>query len=395
MKVLHVLDHSLPLHSGYVFRTQGILAELRASGIETCHVTSGKHPATDQPLEAIGEYAYYRTPLPPRLVDRLPGVGQARVITSLRRRLQDVIESERPDVLHCHSPCLNAVAALGIARQKRIPVIYELRASWEDAAVSHGSTREGSLRYRASRALETYALRHADHVVTICDGLRRDSVQRGVPPAKVTVVPNAVDRVLLNLLDAGAGEPKQTGKVIGFFGSFYAYEGLDLLIDAVARLRSNHPEISLLLLGSGPQNEALRAKVSELGLEHHVQFLGRIPHEQVAEYYRQVDVFVFPRQAMRLTELVTPLKPLEAMAAGALVVASDVGGHRELIEHGRTGLLYAAGRLDALVDTLDTVLREPERYRTLRACGREFVLRERTWPAVAKRYLPLYQDLAG
>ncbi len=400
MKVLHVLDHSLPLHSGYVFRTQGILTELRILGIETFQVTSAKHPDTSAESECIDEFVFHRTTLADSPLDRLPGVDQLRIVWSLRRRLDELVRRIEPDVIHAHSPCLNGLAALGIARRYSIPFVYELRASWEDAAVSHGTTREGSVRYRLSRALETFVLRRADAIVTICDGLRDDVVSRGVEQDRVTVVGNAVDRTLLE--ESAQFEPVpeilrslRHRRVIGFFGSFYSYEGLDLLVDAMSQLKRSHPELALLLLGSGPEDARLRGQVERLGLAADVTFLGRVPHEEIAAYYRHIDVFVFPRRRMRLTEVVTPLKPLEAMAAGALVIASDVGGHTELIEDGATGVLFGADDRSALVEALQGVLDHPGAYTAMREAGRRDVRTRRTWPQAAKRYLPVYEALAG
>ena len=400
MKVLHVLDHSLPLHSGYVFRTQGILTEQRILGIETHHLTSAKHPDVPAESECIDGFVFHRTRLSASPLDRLPGVDQLRIVWSLRERLEEVVRTIAPDVIHAHSPCLNGLAALQVARHHSIPLVYELRASWEDAAVSHGTTREGSVRYRASRALETFVLRRADAIVTICDGLRRDVASRGVDRNRITVVANAVDRDLLEEapkfeLVPQALQSMGGRKVIGFFGSFYSYEGLDLLVNAVAALKRTHGDVALLLLGSGPEDASLRSQVEELGVARDVTFLGRVPHEQVASFYRHIDMFVFPRRRMRLTEIVTPLKPLEAMAAGALVIASDVGGHRELIDDGATGILFPADDVDALVDVLERVLDQPGQYREMRENGRRYVHAERTWPQVAKGYLPVYQSLVG
>jgi len=252
---------------------------------------------------------------------------------------------------------LNAIPALRVGKRLGIPVVYEVRAFWEDAAVDHGTTREGSLRYRLTRRLETHALRRAAHVFTICEGLRSDIVARGIPPEKVTVIPNAVDVSSFELGgEPDAGLRRQLGldncAVVGFIGSFYAYEGLDLLLDALPGMLAVLPDVRVLLVGGGPQEEALKAQARRLGIADKVVFTGRVPHAEVQRYYDLIDVLAYPRHSMRLTELVTPLKPLEAMAQGRLLVASDVGGHKELIRHGETGLLFRAGDAASLADTL-------------------------------------------
>jgi PEP-CTERM/exosortase A-associated glycosyltransferase len=290
-------------------------------------------------------------------------------------------------VLHAHSPVLNALPTLRAGRKHGLPVVYELRALWEDAAVDHGSTLEGSLRYRTSRSLETFALRRADHVTTICEGLREEVVARGVPRERVSVIPNAVDTAQFR---RRLGLEGMT--VIGFAGSFYAYEGIDLLIDAVARLASRR-DLRVLLVGGGPQENALRAHVAAQDLSDRILFTGRVPHADVQRYYELIDVLAYPRHRMRLTELVTPLKPLEAMAQGRVLIASDVGGHRELIRDGETGFLFPAGDAAALASTLERVLACRADWPRHAAQARRFVESERTWKSSVARYAPVYDSL--
>jgi glycosyltransferase involved in cell wall biosynthesis len=182
--------------------------------------------------------------------------------------------------------------------------------------------------------------------------------------------------------------------VIGFIGSFYAYEGLEMLVDALPRVLGVLPNVRLLLVGGGPQEAALKEKARLRGLEDKVVFTGRVRHEDVPLYYDLIDVLAYPRLSMRLTELVTPLKPLEAMAQGRLLIASDVGGHRELIRHGETGLLFRAGSMESLEDTLLQVFAEKERWADLRNAGRRFVEAERSWARSVGRYRQVYERLA-
>lgn len=403
MKVLHVLDHSIPLHSGYTFRTRAILREQRRLGWETFHLTGPKHAAAlsaeGPPEETVDGLHFFRTPAL-QGGPKLPGLDQWALIRQIERRLHEVAQKVRPDILHAHSPVLDAIPALRVGRRLGIPVVYEVRAFWEDAAVDHGSTTEGSLRYRLSKRLETYALRRADHVFTICEGLRRDIVSRGIAAERVTVIPNAVDIETF----APGGIPDEALKaklglagatVVGFIGSFYAYEGLDLLLQALPALLQRRPEVRVLLVGGGPQDAALKAQAQALGVADKVVFTGRVPHAEVQRYYDLVDVLAYPRHSMRLTELVTPLKPLEAMAQGRLLVASDVGGHKELIRHGETGWLFKADDARALADAVEGLLSQRERWPALRAAGREFVERERNWQRSVSRYAPVFRSLAS
>ena len=406
MKVLHILDHSLPLHSGYTFRTRAILDQQRTMGWETVHLTSAKHAKQVAPQKASLDreeadgLCFYRTPAGRGPWARLPMLNQWDVIRGLERRLPQVIAAERPDLLHAHSPCLNGIAAIRIGRRLGLPVVYECRAFWEDAAADHGTSSEWGLRYRLSRQLETWVFRRSDAVTCICEGLRTDILARGIPEEKVTVIPNGVDAERFEY-----GSPRDDdlairlglvgATVLGFLGSFYAYEGLSLAIRALPQIVAERPEVRLLLVGGGPEEERLRRLASELKLSQHVLFIGRVPHEMVHRYYSLVDVLLYPRLPMRLTDLVTPLKPLEAMAQGKLVLASDVGGHRELIGNGVTGRLFAAGSAEALAQAALRLLSERERWETQRRAGREFVERERTWPAIVARYRSVYGSLDG
>lgn len=405
LRVLHVLDHSIPLHSGYTFRTAALLREQRRLGWQTFHLTSPKHAAAagaaaPQDEEDVDGLHFYRTPPSRSPLARLPVLDQWALVQATAQRLRAVARQVRPQVIHAHSPVLNALPALEVGRELGIPVVYEVRAFWEDAAVDHGTTTEGSLRYRLTRALETHALRRVDHVFTICEGLRSDIVGRGIPSARVTVIPNAVD---IEAFDPG-GQPDEALKarlglagatVVGFIGSFYAYEGLDLLLDALPALLQRRPEVRVLLVGGGPQDAALKAQAQRLGVADKVVFTGRVPHAEVQRYYDLVDVLAYPRHSMRLTELVTPLKPLEAMAQGRLLVASDVGGHQELIRHGETGWLFKAGQADALTQAINELLQRRDRWPAMRAAGRQFVEGERNWAASAAHYQSVFDRLVA
>lgn len=398
MRILHILDHSLPLHSGYTFRTLSILAEQRARGWETFHLTGPKQGGGTAREEEVDGWFFHRTPPATGLASKMPVVNQLAVVERLAQRLDEVAGIVRPDVLHAHSPVLNALPALRVGRRQGIPVVYEVRAFWEDAAVDHGTSREGSIRYRLTRGLESHALRRADAVTTICEGLRNDILGRGIAPEKVTVIPNAVNIADFGM--GGAADPQLAGslglagrQVLGFIGSFYAYEGLEILLRALPQLLARNPDIRVLLVGGGPQERALRALAAELGLQDRVVFTGRVPHGQVQRYYDLVDVLVYPRLRMRLTDLVTPLKPLEAMAQGRLVVASNVGGHRELIEDGRTGILFAAGSSSDLAEKALDLLASPHRWPGLRSAARSFVETQRTWRGSVARYEGIYAAL--
>ncbi len=400
MKILHILDHSIPVLDGYSVRTLSILRHQRELGWETVHVTSPKHELPAPPVEHVDGWEFFRTAPGKGPLARLPILQYATVISDLSRRIIEVARETKPDVLHAHSPALNGLAALRAGRRLRIPVVYEVRALWEDAAVGAGVQSEGGLRYRLSRALESVTMREADAITTICEGLRSDILKRGIPAPKVTVIPNAVDAASFDgpvRLDRDlAVRLGLTDKlVLGFVGSFYRYEGLHLLIHALPRLLAAEPRIRLLLVGGGDDDAMLRRLAFERGLTGSVVFAGRVPHAEVPDYYDLIDLLVYPRLPIRLNDLVTPLKPLEAMARGKIVIASDVGGLRELVRDEDTGYLFRAGDPAALAARVLDAERGRATWPALRARARHFVETERSWEASVARYRDVYGRLTA
>lgn len=400
MKILHIFDHSIPLHSGYTFRSRAILENQRAQGLQTCHLTSPKQGSAAASKEQVEGLDFYRCEDIPGWLKAVPFVNQLAIIPVLSRKIAEVIDWERPDIIHAHSPALNGIAALHAARKAGLPLVYEVRAFWEDAAVNLGTSSEGGIRYRLTRALETHVLKRADAVTCICQGLRQDIIARGVPAQRITTIPNAVDLEQFPLLTGKSAEILQLHglndqPVIGFIGSFYEYEGLDILIQAVDQLRAALPNLRVFLVGGGPQEAFLKQLACDLGVNDRIIFTGRVPHQQVANYYSVLDALVYPRKSMRLTELVTPLKPMEAMAQGKPVLASDVGGHKELITHGENGYLFAANNPAALANAIESMFLNTASYESLVTRGREFVEQERNWVASVGRYQRIYAAVAG
>ena len=328
-----------------------------------------------------------------------PILGQYEVVRSLKKRMFEILKGNPVDIIHAHSPALNGLAAVDVGEKLGIPVLYEIRAFWEDAAVSHGSCKEGDLRYNLTKKLETHVVRRADAVTTICNGLKQDLISRGVAEDKITIIPNAVDITKFS----GPNNPDPAlqeklglnGKItLGFIGSFYDYEGLDILVDAFPKILAEKPEARLLMVGGGQEADHLKQQVQRLGLSDHVIFTGRVPHDQVENYYNLVDIFVYPRKKMRLTDLVTPLKPLEAMAQHKLVAASDIGGHNELIEDGVTGTLFRPDDPDDLARTILSMLDNRNSWPEMIAAGRRYVEEVRNWKNSVANYPAVFERLA-
>ena len=398
-RVLHVLDHSLPLHSGYTFRTRAILKAQEALGLEVRGLTSQKHNAEatwDEDRERFDGLTFHRTP---GVSDGPMLVREFREMGAIFNAIIELAKEWRPDVIHAHSPALNGGGALRAARSLGVPLVYEIRAFWEDASVGNRTGTQGSAKYRLTRSLETQVASRADALFTICNGLRDDLIARGIPGGRIGVMPNGVDLTMFGdppphddalgeRLAIPAGAP-----VIGYIGSFYDYEGVDDLIAAMPILRQAHPDARLLLVGAGEMEAHWRAAAARLPDPDAVIFTGRVPHDEVERYYSLIDVLAYPRKASRLTDLVTPLKPLEAMAQRRIVAASNVGGHRELIRHGETGFLFAPDDPQACAATLADLLDRRDEWDAIRARGVEHVRTRHDWHSNARRYRDVYQLL--
>lgn len=398
-RVLHVLDHSLPLHSGYTFRTRAILKAQAGLGLEVRGVTGQRHnleaALNGSPEEADG-LLFHRTAGTPA---GPPGFREMDEVAALAASIHAVAQDWRPDIIHAHSPALCGAAASQAARALGVPFVYEIRAFWEDAAVGNLTGTEGSIKYRLTRALETRVARSADALFTICDGLRNDLAARGIAADRIHVMRNGVDLGLFGdppprddalavQLGIAPGAP-----VIGYIGSFYAYEGVDDLIAAMPLLRQTHPDARLLLVGAGPMAESWRQAAAALPDPQAVIFTGRVPHTDVERYYSLVDVLAYPRKSQRLTDLVTPLKPLEAMAQRRLVAASGVGGHRELMTDGETGTLFAPDDPAACAAALARLLDSREGWEAMKDRAVAHVRSRHDWATNARDYLSVYHLL--
>ncbi len=407
--VLHLVTTALPeAQTGYTIRTQGIARAQAAAGRRVAVVSrigfpvDTGHPAAG-PETTLDGVSYHRL-LPTR---PLPLGAGARLDLAVEE-VTGLVERLRPAVLHAHSKHDNAQVAIAVARRTCLPVVYEVRGFLEETWRTRGGDAD-SERYRLTRAAETACLLAADAVVTLSESMRAAILARGVAAERVTVVPNAVPDDYLADPPEGAAERARLGiapgtRVVGFSGTLNTYEGLDTVLRAVARLAD--PSVLVLIVGDGPARDALRTLAAELGVT--VRFTGRVPHGRVRDYLAAMDVFCVPRRRTPVTELVPPLKPLEALATGVPVVVSELPPLTELLDDagawtgpdaaqpgaagsGPVGWAVPPEDPERWADALRTLLDDPDRLARAGARGRAWACAERTWARLVESYGDVYR----
>jgi len=399
---LHVLDHSWPVLSGYSVRSRGLISAHQGVNLQVVAVTSPLHELDDGSSceVTLDGVSYLRTPIPGGMAGwglrrQWPLVREWQAVRLLRNRILQVIDSRPISLVYAHSPALCGLAGLQAAQKRALPFVYEIRAFWEDAAVDQKRATTSSLRYRLTRQLEEYVANRADAVSAIAQAMLEDLRSRGLFPEKLFHVPNGVDPNQFAPVARDRTLAEHLGVkddiVFGFFGSLYRYEGVAWLIGALSELRARRKDFRVIIVGGGEDEAAIRQAVHDYHAEGYVYIFPRVSHEEIKKYYSVVDIMIFPRLSVRLTELVTPLKPLEAMSLQKAVLASDVGGHRELIEHERTGLLFRSGNVLDLCYQAERLLSSRYQREQLGKAAREAILREWDWKVIAQRYRNIYE----
>jgi PEP-CTERM/exosortase A-associated glycosyltransferase len=403
--VLHILDHSWPILSGYSIRSQSIVRAQRAMG-HNPQVVTGVAQQLDEPLSADAQcegVQYVRTRFGRLsgwiLSQRIPGLQEALTTFLLRKSIRQAIAARNIDVVHAHSPALCGLAAWSALLGKRIPLVYEIRGFWEESAISQQKSKRTSLRHCLARKVEEFVAHHADAVVGIGENILADLRLRGIDANKLACVPNGVEPEKFRPIErndqlaATLGVPADS-VVFGFIGSMWRFEGVPWLIQAAAELRRRGIPLELIIIGHGEDATAVKNAIGELGVGSFVRFLGRVSHEDIARYYSILDVLVYPRHSNPVTEKVTPLKPLEAMAQRKAVLASDVGGLRELLRDQETGLLFTPDDIDDFCRKAQRLVQDPQLRQKLGENARRAVMAERDWTVLARRYEHIYADAA-
>ena len=400
-RVLHIVTDALPSTSaGYTIRTQEIAVAQRLAGMDPHVTTRIGFPVTAGAMDGRATVTVDGVPYHRLLPWIMPGRMDRLYQTHLRHAAR-LTQRLKPAVLHAASNYANAVIALALRDATGLPVVYEVRGFWEDTWLSRhvvNADLKLSDRYVYTRALETHCMVEADRVVTLGEAMREEIAARGVPGDKITIVPNAVSEEFLRPLPDGAALKASLGikpgeHVVGLVSSLVAHEGIGTLLEAVKILNDRGVRTRALIVGDGPERTALQRQAAGLDLD--AVFTGRVPSAKVRDYHAVLDVFVVPRTPDRVCQLVTPLKPVEAMASGLPVVVSSVRALAEIVHDRETGLLSPPLDAGELADRLQQLLASPDLRAKLGANARDWVARDRTWAHNAARYREIYGSLSN
>lgn len=403
-RILYLLHSSLPYSSaGYATRSHGLISALS----QTWNVSaitrpgfpfdiSGHRELLSVPRdETVDSVHYHRLSTLPGKWPKDPITRYVEMYSTEVRRLAAI---ERPVLIHAASNHLNGLAAVEAARALGIPSIYEVRGLWEITRASRDPKWRLSADFRRISRMEADAARAATRVVTLTAGLRDELIDRGVPKEKILIVPNGVDSQRFKPSPPDRALSHRLGLdgkiVIGYVGSLLDYEGLDLLIRAAHVLWRERHDFHVLLVGDGAEKANYEELARGLGvLGSIVTFVGRVDHEDVGKYYSLIDISPFPRLPVEVCELVSPLKPFEAMAMGKAVIASDVRALAEVVSDGRNGLLHEKGSVEDLVRTLRLLMEDKDLRGRLGRDARDWVVAHRDWRRLADDMSAIYETL--
>ncbi|MGP4917150.1 glycosyltransferase [Brachybacterium tyrofermentans] len=395
--------HSTPVFdsNGYSTRTRGLVEGLKSNGTDVVVASRLGYPWDMYAKGVPSKNSRYSAAISGVDYSHNPGANiNSDPIDEYIMQAADAFVREakirRPAVIHAASNYKQAMAALIAARRLGVPFVYEVRGLWEVTEASAKDGFFGSDRFKLQVEQETLVASEADHVLAITRQVEEELVARGIDRGRITVIPNAVDTVKFAPLPRDWRYAKSVGvvldrPVVGFAGSIVDYEGLDILLEAVKLLKSDGCAAQIVIAGSGPAERRLKELAATLEIENEVKFLGRIPAEDVPRLMSLFDLVACPRRSNAVTEMVSPLKPLEALAAGKAVVLSDVAPQVDLLgDRCDQGLLCVAGDSASLADQLKAAISDPDSSRAMARRGRRWVVRERTWQAQGVRVSNAY-----
>jgi glycosyltransferase involved in cell wall biosynthesis len=302
----------------------------------------------------------------------------------LKRRF----ERAPPDVIY-ERASLYATAGITLAQELKVPLVLEVNAPLSVEQATYRTAGLGQLALEAER----WCLSQANAVIVVSGTLRDHVYSLGVDAARVHVLPNGINPEAFH---PGARDPAvgaelnlDGGPVLGFVGGLRPWHGVEALPALLERLVGRYPQLRMVIAGDGPLRAELERVLNERGLRDRVTITGLLAHEQIPAIVRHFDVAVAPYPQPEHEFFFSPLKIFEYMACGIATVAPDMGQIAELISHGRTGLLYPAGDLDALGACCEKLLGDAALRTAIGQAAARLVHEQFTWDRNAARILEL------
>lgn len=400
-RVAYAASHSYPYSSnGYAIRTHGIASALSKCG-HSVHVIS--RPGRPWDLPGFDDsrfpahvdhdnvrYLYLRKP---------SGIGRSQVdyITASTDAFKELFRLFKPSAVLAASNWENALPAAIAARELGLPYAYEVRGFWEISRIATDPSWKGSKEYKKEVEMETLVASQAERVFTLNRFMREELVSRGVLESKIELVPNGYGE-----LPNSSANPKITRAsigcttkfVVGYVGSFSAYEGLDELVRACSALRRQGLDLSLVLVGSGnslgtaeastqcAESERLMRLAKKSSFGQYLHLAGRVPFASVNDYYALIDLVVIPRKQIEVCDLVSPLKPLEAASYSKPTLVSSVRPLSEWCEQSHAAIPFIAGNSKDLQEKIQRLLEDEALRSELGLCGRKYIASNRQWKDV-------------
>lgn len=406
--ILYCVNNTSHFESnGYAIRTDGLVAALKEAGYDVTIFARTGYPwdsasnAYRIKPERRVEEMYRDTPViysDGASIHKTPFSAYLQVCTDAIVR---EASRKRVSLIHSASNHLIALPALIAARRLGIPFVYEVRGLWELSEASSKPEYRNSDRYNIARRLENLVISEADHVLAINQQVA-DRIIGDTGATSVSLLPNSIDSSLYRPLELNAGLKADLGipvdaTIVGYAGSVVEYEGLDDLIRAFDRISDKRPDLHIVIVGDGKAQGSLQELAAATRHKERIHFIGRVPHDEVKEYLSIFDATTCLRKRRDVTELVTPLKPLESMASGILVLGSDVAPVKDLLdgEDGPRGIIVPAEDIDAIGRALTEITnseRLPQGVMASRA--RLWVVDYRSWDSLARHVQNLYRNLS-
>jgi glycosyltransferase involved in cell wall biosynthesis len=402
---LYLLHNRLPYNSGgYATRSHGLLTSIKQwwniSGVSRLGYPQdrkGLETMEFTPFHEIDNIKYHCLKADGNSFGQIP---ISEYIDEYSKELLELCSKEKPSIIHAASNYMNGLAANNVAKRLGIKSVYEVRGLWEITRISRDPEWKDTEYYNMMSQLEAQAAKDADAVFTLTNALKNELINRGVAADKIHLLPNGVDSSRFlpkernNELALKLGVKNKV--VIGFLGSVVQYEGVEYIIQAASILKKKGiHNFAVLIVGDGAVLDNVKSLTSDLNMNDYVKFTGRVPHDEIEDYYSVVDICPLPRKGLPVCEMVSPLKPFEAMAMGKVVVSSDVAALAEIIDDGVTGLLHKKDDPEDLANKIRLLIEDHNLRERLGKSAREWVVAERDWKVIAKRVDTVYRNLLG